>query len=98
MNTSFTPGPWKVNDINPDAVHAVNGGQRVALCKPTGCVCHTEQDRANARLIAAAPSLLEALTECYKSLLSHYTDGHVYTLDAKRLDDALAAINLATGQ
>lgn len=35
--------------------------RRVATTIPRGCVCYTEEDCANARLIAAAPQLLQAL-------------------------------------
>jgi hypothetical protein len=63
METKHTDSPWKVNDIHPYAVYGGEGNLRrqVADCRPVGCVCHTEQDRSNARLIAAAPELLAAL-------------------------------------
>ena len=46
--TQHTPGPWNV-----DGAEITDGKEPLALC------CSTE---ANARLIAAAPELLEALT------------------------------------
>lgn len=95
MNTSFTPGPWVMTEEGEDDL-VVCSERGDFICTPSGATFGEAID--NARLIAASPALLESLTECYKSLLSHYTDGHIYTLDAKRLDDARAAINLATGQ
>ena len=98
MNTSFTNGPWKINgnSIMGQKPHQIFA--RTVAFVPDGPGSPSDEGVANARLIAAAPMLLDALIECHKSLLGHYTDGHVYTLDAKRLDDARAAINLATGQ
>lgn len=60
---SHTPGPWFVNgrESYTKYVEARIGGgllQEVAACGPTE---QQEQQEANARLIAAAPDLLEAL-------------------------------------
>ena len=55
-HTQHTPGPWRV--LEPDQVRGQEG-EFVANCE-----CHRGRlatDRANARLIAAAPDLLEAL-------------------------------------
>ena len=53
--SAHTPGPWQVS--NDNVVH--NGEARVAkVLKPRGW---ESDDEANARLIAAAPELLEAL-------------------------------------
>jgi hypothetical protein len=93
MDTSFTPGPWRVNDLNPYEVYSINPSQRIADCRPNGCICHTEQDRANARLIAAAPELLHALFKIYDE------DGLTGQDRIDFIEDiALTAINLATGQ
>lgn len=55
-----TPGPWSVDSI--DQVHAKDGTV-VARCerKERHEYMSCEVQRANARLIAAAPDLLEAL-------------------------------------
>ncbi len=65
MTTNHTPGPWYVTGRLTRYVEArIDGGliQEVAACGPTeadgGYGPHQE---ANARLIAAAPDLLEAL-------------------------------------
>ncbi len=49
-----TPGPWRVGDAGRTIFQPV-GIKAVAYCDKT------ENFRANARLIAAAPDLLEAL-------------------------------------
>lgn len=56
--TKYTPGPWKYGG------NLKTGG--VAVTGTSGLICETLADitddhRANARLIAAAPELLEAL-------------------------------------
>ncbi|PWU30686.1 hypothetical protein DK254_00070 [Pseudomonas sp. RW407] len=67
---SHTPGPWFVNghERYTKYVEARIGGgllQEVAACGPTE---RQEQQEANARLIAAAPDLLEALIDAEKKL------------------------------
>jgi len=64
--TQHTPGPWAI-ETDRDAGHSnhqrhhifaiVGGGNRLAVC------CYKQNEEANARLIAAAPDLLEALKE-----------------------------------
>ena len=69
METKHTPGPWyavdgnKHRDFNQIAIRASG------LRRKTGgdvSVCHVERfNEANARLIAAAPELLQALKACW---------------------------------
>lgn len=54
---AHTPGPWAVNDDDPTEV-VTRHGRLVAACHYRG------EAKANARLIAAAPELLEALLDC----------------------------------
>lgn len=72
--TKHTPGPWKVTDGTmtsfPDSVYVSGVGRDgfqsviAILNDDTG----TDHDkRANARLIATAPELLEALVSVYDS-------------------------------
>lgn len=90
MNTSFTPGPWYVgnperNGCSPDEIHLKEFDQ-----DGESFICETGGNYANARLIAAAPSLYAALHNLVARGLIH-TDGDHY-------DEAIEALNQATGQ
>lgn len=73
----FTPGPWEQvpqNGAGPIIAHRYDTGLQM---KPTGLrlICHMlernsslDQDKANARLIAAAPDLLAALLAAQEEL------------------------------
>jgi hypothetical protein len=99
MNTSFTPGQWSVGTyLNNDAltVEDCHDGEEciVAMVMPSfigsDMVNHQE---ANARLIAAAPQLLEQCILLCDAIQAFSAGDHWPELDA-----AYAAINLATGQ
>lgn len=81
-----TPGPWSINDQNPDdeEIEAPSGPVAIALGR---------EAEANARLIAAAPDLLAALEEC---LLNSDIHGK-YGPPARSLEKARAAIAKAKG-
>lgn len=72
MNTKHTPGPWNISSANLYAVNA--RGRGIATAHGTDDVNYsdffppTEEASANARLIAAAPDLLEALMACEREL------------------------------
>jgi hypothetical protein len=53
--SEHTPGPWKTN--GDPYVSTADGKRSIAFCDTR----QAHEDRANARLIAAAPDLLEAL-------------------------------------
>jgi len=66
MTTTFTHGPWFTNSLGFSTIYVearIRPGilQEVAACGPTEA--GHEQQQANARLIAAAPDLLEALKD-----------------------------------
>lgn len=76
MITKHTPGRWWVSGEDNDEVHCsifvqdMDCNMHIALVKPP-CVGDTipaEQLKANARLIAAAPDLLEALKACNEAM------------------------------
>ncbi len=58
---SFTPGPWRAYRANTNSAgdSALHNGGRFAVS--TVHIPNFEQELANARLIAAAPELYEAL-------------------------------------
>ncbi len=94
MTDQHTPGPWKVagDDINGQAI--VRGEHvEVATCWHH-CLGSLEiKMRANARLIAAAPDLLEAC-QTLSTLLD--TDDWIYQVD-RAVKQAQAAIAKARG-
>ena len=66
MNTKHTPGPWKVGRYTPNATEIsilTTGGAPVTPAWGPKFYVNSEQAKANARLIAAAPDLLEALKD-----------------------------------
>lgn len=73
-----TPGPWKMVLTFHDNAPNVRGifGPRIAGHGFNGPLIAHIKDEANARLIAAAPELLEALKACLQSL-----EGYGYNLD-----------------
>ena len=105
--SKHTPGPWFVayNYGHMTGVRAKNEdiGRWVAQAwcqtsQPTSADAHArqvEQNEANARLIAAAPELLEALQACEMRLTHLAQDSHPVIEELKQ---ARAAIAKATGE
>jgi hypothetical protein len=100
MPNIITPGPWKFTDRPNDGccwTHHVETEQRddspvmEGLDYPKAHVADVDGE-ANARLIAAAPELLEAL----KQFVSHPRVGQIY--GATLIDAAAAAIAKAEGR
>ena len=96
----YTPGPWRADE--PTEIEWPMGEVNIYAGDDSivaGVIPHTSMDvlTANARLIAAAPDLLDALVELER--ISHDEDdwcGSGRLADA--LDDARAAIAKATAQ
>lgn len=94
--SKFTPGPWHVGDGNETIVYDAN---RWAIASAT--TFHRKHEdgssEANAKLIAAAPELLEALEALKREIIlsdvnMDYIDSHFKPW----LDKARAAIHKAT--
>jgi hypothetical protein len=96
MSTQHTKGPWVEN--------------RRYIEKDDDLICEmfgediSERD-ANARLIAAAPDLLDALKDAYALAVGHATTyqfqhelGELHPTHQESLDKARAAIAKATGE
>ena len=96
-NSAHTPGPW-VYQYSP---YTSQDGHEIPAFEVHGedKVCDTnenqpsEEQEANARLIAAAPELLDAL-DC---LLIYAADIHSEDLDLEVYEQARAAIRQAKG-
>ncbi|MDH0356513.1 hypothetical protein [Morganella sp. GD04133] len=86
MEFKGTPGPWSHADshgLNETAGGAIHGDGKT-LCLVLGKGTGKEKATANAKLMAAAPELLDALIEIRKLVAYH--------------DQADAAINKALGR
>ena len=64
MSAKHTPGPWKFTALG--RIVADSAGQ--VVCRPAAYANNAERQVANARLIAAAPELLDELIEQDKFL------------------------------
>ncbi len=94
--SKHTPGPWRVEvDTDPEASWerkwpTINAEKyEVVGCE--GFYGDYETDMANARLIAAAPDLLDALVQFVDEFEGCYADGEPAMIKAR------AAIAKATG-
>lgn len=101
-----TPGPWSVGDVSEyflDADRMVYCddalGSRIADCSNSGHGISVAQERANARLIASSPRLLQAAQDAYLQMLSVNDQWTRVTLSYQgalcQLRDSIAA---ATGR
>ena len=104
MNTKHTPGPWYNSTANPHAVNKDGKGLAIGIATTHGTddanysdfFPSTEEAKANARLIAAAPELLEALVVALMDLEQAQAETHI---DFRGSIDAVrAAIAKATGE
>jgi len=82
-NTQHTPGPWLINtlEVVPFSIHA-HRGCVAEVSRGTMNEVKADEIEANARLIAAAPDLLEALQQIVK--IAHRGDGDNRPIDSAR--------------
>lgn len=101
--SKHTPGPWRIGTPGPNGCYTV-GTERGLM---TAMVAHSinepeqaEQAEANAKLIAAAPDLLEALISLTEDAFPRFTGGRVGTFDIRKgaYESAMAAIARAKGE
>ena len=89
--TNYTPAPWAVDGtIAAENLDVISKGGRVAMLDCDDIDADTLE--ANARLIAAAPDLLEALQVAESELRYHAA-----TRNSEALEIVRAAIQKATG-
>lgn len=91
QTTTHTPGPWAIEEGDRET-HIVGGEAILAYCPDWPCA--PQEQEANARLIAAAPALLEALD----ALLEFLDNGTPIYPGALAVNDARAAITKARGK
>lgn len=99
-----TPGPWYLADLGRGKIgiqkHEAGIISRIAVCHPEMLADeHGGSATANARLIAAAPDMLEALKEIYALYERAVTsDGEIFLDESKTGEIARAAIAKAEGR
>ena len=92
MNTQskHTPGPWEV--VGSRICTVANDIERITLAKtePGGAFAMSEQQEANAHLIAAAPAMYEALQIMVRAANVDEIDPLVMFASIERAKGALA--------
>jgi len=93
--SNHTPGPWEIEEHYHFGYRWISGPGHSQLAQVVWCM--EDEDRspeceANARLIAAAPELLDAL--CY---LLQTSTGETHEQWLEAMDQAIAAIAKAKG-
>ena len=82
QTTQHTPGPWKFHlgrGASPRFHIQTSAGYQIASTPEVGSYApESEQRDANARLIAAAPELLEALQTICESFKCHHEDYDIH--------------------
>lgn len=94
-----TPGPWIVDEVSEDeagqetlGIYAEEGGYVAVIhCGPT----IYEQDKADARLIAAAPAMYEALSRLFDG---NVDCGTYWKIDISDMQAAKEALAQASGR
>jgi hypothetical protein len=105
MNSNHTPGPWLLNHntnwkTNPFSITVRKYGVHSTTVAniPTRMTVPPQEQQANARLLAAAPDLLAALSDLHLAVTMRPTSsGGLSTRERVALDRARAAIAQATG-
>ncbi len=71
MSTKHTPGPWQSDAAGESHEWVVLSSENQSICACMNGVGGKDRVQANARLIAAAPELLEALEDVLKITMFH---------------------------
>lgn len=102
--SKHTPGPWRVESADSNGANVVAIAQ-VAWCGTNGRygrdgsqTISAEEARANARLIAAAPKLLNALKEMLEYTASLNSNQGFDEYDHPAVKQAYAVIREAKGE
>jgi hypothetical protein len=95
---TFTPGPWEIQDAGPGTIR----GLRFRVVTKDSIIARTtdgwKEARANARLIAAAPELLEQC-KLFEKVLTHLINSGDSGADLERdkLREVLAKVEGGEG-
>lgn len=87
--SKYTPGPWVVDKVNKELVGPMINGAYwyVAQSNPLS-LQSMEEEKANARLIAAAPTMLDLLKEI-KSLYENMEDVPYWVESIRELERSI---------
>lgn len=102
-DTKHTPGPWTAGRNSESSRYEIIGGSIDDTDKKTvvgtffGGFGYTKQNDPNARLIAAAPELLEALSKLVLHVGHYSSMPHAHPDAARDMANARAAIAKAEG-
>lgn len=93
--TKHTPGPWRVRAITPDVVETAHGTRICGCMGDLAALTNNRQAEANARLCAAAPTLLTMLQRLLAEVMQ---DEQVFSRMASlTLEQAREAVAKAEG-
>ena len=105
--SKYTPGPWALSTRTGKPSNEICGSDAICIVKSdgpmTGYIAHMvasghySKKLANARLIAAAPELLEACTQAHDALLALHVCDQDRPFADKTRTLLKAAIAKATG-
>ena len=97
--SGHTPGPWRLErPPGPRSVHDITGDDYDIIGATDWCVCEAIGNAADARLIAAAPDLLEALHGCLEQCVARYDERRgSRPTDKFEIEAARAALAKARG-
>lgn len=110
MSDAFTPGPWAhtksvcggdvcfdIHQVEIDGKWVPGSDIAYTTLFRTYVAEHLDVQKANARLIAAAPELLEELNNCFELLDTCFSGAQVDSCIGVAITKARAAIAKATG-
>ena len=102
---THTPGPWTIDVDHVEGYIVFLGANGESVCAMAWSTDAdyepTETDKADARLIAAAPSLLAALEEALaemETIDGNLADGRETYVSSGRIEQARTAIAAARGE
>lgn len=107
MAVKHTPGPWRIEDSGTKRIDHLNivhgapdqlGGASLVVAKVTCRISWLTEQMANARLISAAPELLEALILLEREMVESGNAGSVDYGWKPAITKTRAAIAKATGE
>lgn len=101
MNAKHTPGPWKIRRVTHYDIRIAPESEPEHVSIAGMAIWgeeHREELEANARLIAAAPELLEALKDCVQWLTAFAKGtGNEIIRETDRYQKYVSAIRSAEG-